>query len=163
MSYKVNIIILAVVGLLAAAGLVFGYYYYTKGIEQEVLGMVSNTMGLPHQQRWVRLESENIRLFYPEPPFQFKAGEPVEVIGEARVKSGKVTAEMTYNNGEVIDKEEAAVKARPESDFGSFSLTFNLPSREVIGRRQIDIKIYDSSLKNVDQKDEVFFPVVIID
>ncbi len=164
MSPKTNIIILVIVAVIALSTIGSYYFYCVKQLERAAKDTVAdNTIldGMRQENaKLIKLESANIRLFYPEPPFEFKAGSEVEVIGEARVFESVVQGELAYSDGQVIEAKNTMTNAKEMGEFGRFTFTFKIPN-EVDGKKA-KITIFDYSPKDGARENEVYFPVKIV-
>lgn len=164
MSPKTNIIILIIVAVIAFGAIGYYYFYCAGQIDWAGKNTVTDNTILNGMRsanaNLIKLESENIRLFYPEPPFEFKAGSEVEVVGEARVFENVVEAELAYRDGQVIEKKNTMTNAKDMGLFGRFTFKFKLPD-DVDGKK-VKITVFNSSPKDGARENEVYFPVKII-
>jgi hypothetical protein len=162
MSPRTNIIIICIVGLIAAFGIGYYYVFNTEQLSIYSRAIVLDRSGLDsfRQQNidLTKLESENIRLFSPEPPFEFKIGSNIEVAGEARSSGTKISAELTYRDKTIIETKTTAIKSKKAGGFGSFSFTFTVP--EPVDDKKMKLVVYLSA-PDGSQKEEVHFPIII--
>ena len=162
MSPRISIIILVVVGLAALSFLVYFYFNFTNQMDLSGQLMVNNWNGLPKYEGYkIKLESANIRLFFPEPPFEFKVGSTLEVVGEARVFGGQVESELAYVGGEIIGRQSVILQTQEIDQFGNFSFNFKLPTE--ISQQEIRLTVFNLSADNGSQENEVYFPVKLIE